>query len=171
MDSPPRSARARPGSGAHSVVASAGGRAGKRLEKGAVTVAATMTTLRTASPHTVAAAAIAGAALTGATVGWILMRVAYRLDRLAAPDGAGDPVWSLTWTNASFPFIMVVLVVVAFTVLFAVLAAAVVLAHQASIGDLARQRRILAAGTTTPLLRRPAAPDAVQPPNRGVHPR
>ena len=130
-----------------------------------------MTTPRPASPHTVAATAIAVAAFIGAVVGWTLMRVAYRLDRLAAPDGAGDPVWSLTWTNASFPFTMVALVVVTFTVLFAVLAAAVVLAHQASTRDLARQRRILAAGATTPLLRRPTAPDAVQPPNRGVHPR
>ncbi|NLU65040.1 MULTISPECIES: hypothetical protein [unclassified Rhodococcus (in: high G+C Gram-positive bacteria)] len=135
------------------------------------TVAATMTVLRPASPHAVAATAIAAAALTGATVGWILMRVAYRLDRLAAPDGAGDPVWSLTWTDASFPFTMVALVVGAFTVLFAALAAAVVLAHQASTRDITRQRRILATGTTTPLLRRPAVPDAVQPPNRGAHPR
>lgn len=133
-------------------------------------VAATMTTLRPASPHAVAATAIAAAAFIGAVVGWVLMRVAYRLDRLAAPDGAGDPVWSLTWTNASFPFTMVALVVVAFTVLFAVLAAAVVLAHQGSTRDLAHQRRILAAGNTTPLLRRPAAPGAVQSPNRGVHP-
>ncbi|WP_169918158.1 hypothetical protein [Rhodococcus zopfii] len=128
------------------------------------------------APHTIAAAAIAGAAVTGAAVtgaavGWVLMRVVYRLDRFAAPDGVGDPVWSLTWTNASFPFTLVVLVVVGFTVLFAVLAAAVVLAYQASTRDLARQRRILAVGTTTPLLRRPNGEDSVQPPNRGVHPR
>lgn len=136
-----------------------------------VTLVATMPTPRPAAPHTVAATAIAAAAFIGAVVGWTLMRVAYCLDRLAAPDGAGDRVWSLTWTNASFPFTMVALVVVTFTVLFAVLAAAIVFAHQASTRDLARQRRILAAGTTAPLLRRPAAPDVVQPPNRGVHPR
>lgn len=123
------------------------------------TLAATMTTPPASPrPHTIAAAVIGGAALTGALIGWALIRIAYRLDRFAANDGAGEPVWSLAFTNAAFPFTVVVGVVAAFTAGFAGLAAAVVIDQHTHARAVARQHRILAAGTTTPLLRRPTPP-------------
>lgn len=127
-----------------------------------------MTTERTASPHTVLAMAIGGAALAGAAVGWTLMRVAYRLDRLATPDGTGDPIWALTWTDASFPFTIVAIVVLTFTALFGVLAAAVAVSHQRSVRDIARQRRILAHTRPVPLLQRSNLGSVAWPTNRGT---
>lgn len=121
------------------------------------TLAATMTT-PPASPRTVAASVIGGAALTGAAIGWILMRIAYRLDRFAANDGAGAPVWALAFTNAGFSFTVVIAVVAAFTAGFAGLAAALVIDQHTYARAVARQHRILAAGTTTPLLRRRSRP-------------
>ncbi|GBF17553.1 hypothetical protein Br6_04960 [Rhodococcus sp. Br-6] len=114
-------------------------------------------TLRPVPPHLLAAAGIGGAAAVGATIGWVSMRVLYRMDRLAAPDGAGDPIWSLTWTNASFPFSTVAVVVVAFGLTFAGLAGALLASYEGRTRDLARQRRTVAATTRAPLLRRSAA--------------
>lgn len=123
------------------------------------TLAATMTTPPASPrPQAIAAAVVGGAALTGALIGWTLMRIAYRLDRFAANDGAGDPVWSLAFTNAGFPFTVVIVVVAAFTAGFAGLAAAVVIDQHTHARSVARQHRILEAGTTTPLLRRPTRP-------------
>lgn len=142
---------------------------GRGVEKWVATFAATMINDRTTSPHTVAAAVIGGAALAGAVVGWSLMRVTYRLDRFAAPDGAGDPIWALTWTNASFPFTTVAIVVVAFTAAFACLATALIATRQTHDRAVARQRRIVAAGARTPLMRRPHPTGPARPERRGAH--
>lgn len=114
-------------------------------------------TIRPVSPHLFAATSIGGAATVGATIGWVSMRVLYRMDRLAAPDGAGDPIWSLTWTNASFPFSIVAVVVVAFGLTFAGLAGALLASYEDRARDLTRQRRAVATTNRTPLLRRSAA--------------
>lgn len=77
-----------------------------------------------------AVATTAGAGLLGATIGWVLMRGAYRLDHGASSGAATPPMLSGDWTDASFSLWVVAATMATLAATFIAIAVAVILAYR-----------------------------------------